>query len=54
MVINITEQQKELGYMPSYVYDNFCEMYEAYHELGGNGMATRMFEDVKKLEIRKG
>ena len=31
-----------LGYIPSYAYQNFCEMYEAYHELGGNGMVTRL------------
>ena len=41
------------GFIPSYAYENFCEMYEAYHELGGNGMVTHMFEDIKKLEIRK-
>lgn len=43
-----------LGYIPSYVFDSFCEMYESYHELGGNGMITRMFEEIKQLPIRKG
>lgn len=43
-----------LGYIPSYVFDNFCEMYETYHKLGGNGMITRMFEEIKQLPIRKG
>ena len=33
-----------LGSIPSYAYENFCEMYEAYHELGGNGMITKMKE----------
>ena len=42
-----------LGHIPSYAYENFVEMYEAYHNLGGNGMVTHMYEDVKKLEIRK-
>ena len=41
------------GFIPSYAYENFCEMYQAYHDLGGNGMVTHMFEEVKKLEIRK-
>ena len=41
------------GYIPSYAYENFCEMYEAYHELGGNGMITHMFDEIKELEIRK-
>lgn len=30
----------------------FREIYEAYHELGGNGYGTRMWEDIKKLQIR--
>lgn len=42
-----------LGHIPSYAYENFVEMYEAYHSLGGNGMVTHMYEEVKKLEIRK-
>ena len=42
-----------LGHIPSYAYENFCEMYEAYHSLGGNGMITHMYEEVKELEIRK-
>ena len=42
-----------LGSIPSYAYENFCEMYEAYHELGGNGMITHMFDEIKELEIRK-
>ena len=42
-----------MGHIPSYAYENFCEMYQAYHSLGGNGMITHMYEDVKKLEIRK-
>ena len=31
-----------LGSIPSYAYENLPEMYEAYHELGGNGMVTKM------------
>ena len=42
-----------LDSIPSYAYENFCEMYEAYHELGGNGMITHMFDEIKELEIRK-
>ena len=32
----------QLGDIPSYAYQNFCEMYDAYHALGGNGMVTKM------------
>ena len=29
-----------MKYSP-YAYENFCEMYEAYHALGGNSMVTK-------------
>lgn len=37
--------------IPSYAYENFVEMYEAYHELGGNGMITKMYEEIKELHL---
>lgn len=40
-----------LGNIPSYAYQNFCEMYEAYHELGGNGMVTKMKQEIDELHI---
>ena len=40
-----------LGYIPSYAYENFVEMYEAYHELGGNGMITKMYKEIQELHI---
>ena len=39
----------ELGYIPSYAYENFCDMYEAYHALGGNGTGTKLYEEIKAL-----
>jgi hypothetical protein len=42
-----------LGSIPSYAYENFCEMYEAYHELGGNGMITKMKEEIDELHLKK-
>lgn len=42
----------ELGHIPSHAYQNFNEMYEAYHDLGGNGMITKMKKEVDKLDIR--
>ncbi len=41
------------GHIPSYALENFIEMYEAYHELGGNGMITKMYDEVLELEVRK-
>lgn len=52
-LIEYHDKYMSLGHIPSYAYDNFCEMYEAYHSLGGNGMITHMYEEVKELEIRK-
>lgn len=41
------------GYIPSYAYENFDEMYKAYHELGGNGMVTHMKEEIEQLRFKK-
>lgn len=43
----------ELGSIPSYAYQNYCEMYDAYHELGGNGMATKMKVEIDELHIKR-
>lgn len=40
------------GEIPSYAYQNFVDMYETYHELGGNGMITKMYEEIHELHIR--
>lgn len=42
-----------LGSIPSYAYENFCEMYGAYHELGGNGMITKMKEEIDELHLKR-
>ena len=52
-LIEYHDKYMAMGHIPSYAYENFCEMYQSYHSLGGNGMITHMYEDVKKLEIRK-
>lgn len=39
------------GKIPSYVYDNFDEMYSAYEALGGNGMVKHMKDDIDKLRV---
>ena len=41
------------GYIPSYAFQNFCEMYEAYHALGGNGMITKMNEEIHELHLNR-
>ncbi|MCB6414563.1 hypothetical protein LI221_05690 [Faecalimonas umbilicata] len=41
------------GDIPSYAYQNFVEMYQAYHQLGGNGMITKMYEEIQELHLKK-
>ena len=43
----------KLGDIPSYAYQNFCEMYDAYHALGGNGMVTKMKQEIEELHIKR-
>lgn len=52
-LIEYHDRYMEEGHIPSYALENFIEMYEAYHELGGNGMVTEMYKEVLELEIRK-
>ena len=51
-LIEYHDRYTALGHIPSYAYENFVEMYDAYHDLGGNGMVTHMYEEIKRLEIR--
>lgn len=37
--------------IPTYVYDNFDEMYTVYEDLGGNGMVKHMKESVDRLRL---
>lgn len=34
-------------------YENFMEMYDAYHALGGNGMITKMMHEIEELHLKK-
>ena len=43
----------KIGEIPSYAYQNFCEMYDAYHALGGNGMVTKMKHEIEELHLKK-
>lgn len=40
--------------IPSYAYDNFSKMYDAYHALGGNGTITKMYKEIQELHFKKG
>lgn len=52
-LIEYHEKYTKLGEIPSYSYQNFDEMYQAYKALGGNGMVTKMYEEIQELHIKK-
>ena len=52
-LIEYHDKYMKLGEIPSYAYDNFVEMYEAYHALGGNGMITKMYNEIQSLHLQK-
>ena len=41
-----------MKYSP-YAYENFCEMYEAYHALGGNSVVTKMYDEIRDLRLKQ-
>lgn len=51
-LIEYHDKYTKIGEIPSYAYQNFVEMYDAYHSLGGNGMVTKMKKEVEKLDIK--
>ena len=52
-LIEYHDKYMMLGDIPSYAYENFMEMYDAYHALGGNGMATKMKQEIEELHLKK-
>lgn len=51
-LIEYHDKWVQRGYCTKHGLENFIEMYEAYHTLGGNGMITGLLEEVKELPIR--
>ena len=41
-----------LGKIPRHAYENYLDMYNAYHALGGNGMVTKMLEEIDELHLK--
>ncbi|MGM9551517.1 MAG: hypothetical protein ACI3XA_04610 [Clostridia bacterium] len=52
-LIEYHDKYMDKGGIPSYAYQNFIEMYEAYHALGGNGMITKMKEEIEELHLKR-
>lgn len=52
-LVEYHDKYMRLGEIPSYAYENFNEMYDAYHKLGGNGMVTKMKQEIEELHLKK-
>lgn len=50
-LIEYHDKYVALDYIPSYAYDNWTKMFEAYTLLGGNGLIKAMNDDIEKLQI---
>lgn len=53
-LIEYHDKYMSSGDIPSYVYENFDEMYKVYETLGGNGMVKHMKESIDKLRVSTG
>ena len=51
-IVRIYETYMNLGYCPSYMKENISELYESYHILIGDGMATSMINEIYKLPVK--
>lgn len=51
-LIEYHEEWMKRGYITKHGIENFLEMYNAYHSLGGNGMVTHLLEEVEELPIK--
>ena len=52
-LIEYHDKYMALKEIPSYAYQNFMEMYNAYHALGGNGMVTKMKNEIEELHLKQ-
>lgn len=52
-LIEYHDRYTSQGSIPSYAYQNFTDMYDAYHDLGGNGMVTKMKDEIEALHLKR-
>lgn len=52
-LIEYHDKYMALKEIPSYAYQNFMEMYDSYHALGGNGMVTKMKNEIEELHLKQ-
>ena len=52
-LIEYHDKYMRKGKIPTYAFQNFEDMYEAYHELGGNSMAEKMHDEIGELRLQQ-
>jgi len=48
-IIRTCEKYADQEWVPLYGLENVLALYDAYHELGGNGAITHLVDELKKL-----
>lgn len=48
-IIQAYNNYHDKGYCPIYARENITELVKQYHNLGGNGIITDLFEKIKRL-----
>lgn len=51
-LIEYHDEWTKRGYVTTHGIQNFLEMYDAYHSLGGNGMVTHLKGEVEALKVK--
>lgn len=52
-MIQLHNYYDEKGHCPTYARNSAEAMYMAYHELGGNGTITDIYEAIKRMPIKE-
>lgn len=52
-LITMHGRYMDKGEIPIYAQENVQAMYDAYHELGGNGTVTKLVHEIMELPTRK-
>lgn len=52
-LIEYHQEWTKRGYITKHGLQNYIEMYNAYHDLGGNGMVTHLKEEIEQMHIKE-
>ena len=52
-LIEYHQEWTKRGYITKHGLQNYIEMYNAYHDLGGNGMVTHLKDEIEQMHIKE-